>query len=63
MVLAMRTPQKDTEGQGSPSVSRRAGTSLDHLDLDWVTEHARQVDNDNSAFYTIIIIIIIQLLK
>uniref|UniRef100_A0A674DFL4 Protein odr-4 homolog n=1 Tax=Salmo trutta TaxID=8032 RepID=A0A674DFL4_SALTR len=43
VVLAMRTPQKDTEGQGSPSVSRRAGTSLDHLDLDWVTEHARQV--------------------
>uniref|UniRef100_A0A674AQY4 Protein odr-4 homolog n=1 Tax=Salmo trutta TaxID=8032 RepID=A0A674AQY4_SALTR len=43
VVLAVRTPQKDTEGQGSPSVSRRAGNSLEHLDVEWVTEHARQV--------------------
>uniref|UniRef100_A0A8C7JIX9 Protein odr-4 homolog n=1 Tax=Oncorhynchus kisutch TaxID=8019 RepID=A0A8C7JIX9_ONCKI len=43
VVLAVRTPQKDTEGQGSPSVSRGAGNSLEHLDVEWVTEHARQV--------------------
>ncbi|XP_041697733.2 protein odr-4 homolog [Coregonus clupeaformis] len=43
VVLAVRTPQKDAAGQGSPSVSRRAGNSLDHLDVEWVTEHARQV--------------------
>ncbi|XP_064795526.1 protein odr-4 homolog [Oncorhynchus masou masou] len=43
VVLAVRTPQKDTEGQGSTSVSRGAGNSLEHLDVEWVTEHARQV--------------------
>uniref|UniRef100_A0A8C7UW24 Protein odr-4 homolog n=1 Tax=Oncorhynchus mykiss TaxID=8022 RepID=A0A8C7UW24_ONCMY len=43
VVLTMRTPQKDTEGLGSPSVSRRAGISLDHLDLDVVTEHVSRV--------------------
>ncbi|CDQ93833.1 unnamed protein product [Oncorhynchus mykiss] len=43
VVLAVRTPQKDTEGQGSPSVSRGAGNSLERLDVEWVTEHARQV--------------------
>ncbi|XP_024291148.1 protein odr-4 homolog [Oncorhynchus tshawytscha] len=43
VVLAVRTPQKDTEGQGSPSVSRGAGNSLEYLDVEWVTEHARQV--------------------
>lgn len=51
MVLAVRTPQKDTEGQGSPSVSRRAGNSLEHLDVEWVTEHARQVDNEDNATF------------
>ncbi|XP_028973121.2 protein odr-4 homolog isoform X1 [Esox lucius] len=43
VALAVRTPQRNTDGQGSPSINRRAWISLDHLDVEWVTEHARQV--------------------
>ncbi|KAL0964111.1 hypothetical protein UPYG_G00318990 [Umbra pygmaea] len=43
VVLAVKTPQKDTVGQGPSYVSRRAGISLDDLDVEWITEHARQV--------------------
>ncbi|KAJ8001109.1 hypothetical protein DPEC_G00187810 [Dallia pectoralis] len=43
VVLAVKTPQRNTDGQRSSSISRRAWTSLDQLDVEWVTEHARQV--------------------
>lgn len=46
VVLAVRTPQRDSQGdekRGPNSSASGAGSSLDELDVEWVTEHARQV--------------------
>jgi len=40
VVLAMQTPQRESEGQLKSS---RGSSPLDDIDVEWVTEHARQV--------------------
>ncbi|KAM9469476.1 protein odr-4 homolog isoform 1-T1 [Clarias gariepinus] len=40
VVLAVRTPHRDTE---APTESRSTPSSLDSIDVEWVAEHARQV--------------------
>lgn len=40
MVLAVQTPHRESEGQLNSS---RGGSPLDDIDVEWVTEHARQV--------------------
>lgn len=40
VVLAVRTPHRETEGAAE---SQRTLSSLDNIDVEWVAEHARQV--------------------
>ncbi|XP_067219420.1 protein odr-4 homolog [Chanodichthys erythropterus] len=40
VVLAVQTPHRESEGQLKSS---RGGSQLDDIDVEWVTEHARQV--------------------
>ncbi|XP_048018221.1 protein odr-4 homolog [Megalobrama amblycephala] len=40
VVLAVQTPHRESEGQLKSS---RGGSPLDDIDVEWVTEHARQV--------------------
>lgn len=40
VVLAVQTPQRESEGQLKSS---RGSGPLDDIDVEWVTEHARQV--------------------
>ncbi|XP_051717173.1 protein odr-4 homolog isoform X2 [Ctenopharyngodon idella] len=40
VVLAVQTPHRESEGQLNSS---RGGSPLDDIDVEWVTEHARQV--------------------
>ncbi|KAJ8357191.1 hypothetical protein SKAU_G00199850 [Synaphobranchus kaupii] len=43
VVLATQTPQREKEAQSSGSDGGRAASSLDDIDIQWVSEHAKQV--------------------
>ncbi|KAJ8409498.1 hypothetical protein AAFF_G00228990 [Aldrovandia affinis] len=43
VVLAAQTPQREKEAQSGGPTGGRAASSLDDIDLQWVSEHARQV--------------------
>lgn len=40
VVLAVQTPHRESEGQPKAS---KGGSPLDDIDVEWVTEHAKQV--------------------
>lgn len=43
VVLAAQTPQREKDSQGAVSNGSAAASSLDGIDIQWVSEHAKQV--------------------